>query len=154
MTLYPPLHFVDFIDVSTIFDAAILKKAAHFRQNGHSLTEISQLTGIPKTSLHRLLAHLPKAMNPTFSAPKKQLNGSTPYGYARLKGISVEDPKEQKVIQIILTHWQSGAGFKAIAETLNRQKHVTKMNKPWTYFAIRSVINRCLSKTKKPKETS
>jgi hypothetical protein len=68
------------------------------------------------------------------------------------RGALVEDPNEQKVVQIILYRWQSGDGFAAIANTLNRQNHVTKMKKPWTYFAVRSVIHRHITTQNQPKE--
>ena len=148
-TTHTPLYFVDFIDISNFFDAAIIKKTAALRRKGLTFSEISGLTGIPKTNIYRLL----KGQSDAQDVPKKSLNGSTPYGFTWFHGSLVEVPKEQKVIQIILNHWKSGMGFADIAHLLNRQKHVTKMNKPWTYFAVRSVIRRQLSITNKPKET-
>ena len=102
--------------------------------------------------MFRALRSQIESHSPTPQVPKKVLNGATPYGYCLHRGALIEDPKEQKVVQIILSHWQSGVGFETIASTLNRQKFVTKMGKPWTYFAVRSVIQRHLSTHTKPEE--
>ena len=151
-TTHTPLYFVDYIDISNFFDAAIKRKTRLLREKGHTYTEISQLTGIPKSNVFRALRKPSTPSSHAPSKPNKGLNGATPYGYCLHRGALIEDPKEQKVVQIILSHWQSCAGFKSIADILNRQKHVTKMGKPWTYFAVRSVIRRHLSINTKTKE--
>jgi hypothetical protein len=153
-TTHTPLYFVDFIDLSNFFDATIIKKTAQLREKGLTYKEISQVTGIPKTNIHRVLSSQPESHHPTPASPKKFLNGATPFGYCLFRGSIVEDPKEQKVVQIILSHWQSGDGFETIANTLNQQKQVTKTGTPWTYCAIRSVVRRHLSMNNKPKENS
>ena len=108
------------------------------RNARHTYSEISNLIGIPKTTVFRITKIQLKVSTET----KKLKSGASPYGYVLINGSLVEDPKEQQVIQIIMRRWYSGESFKTIAQFLNSKGFVTKMYKSWSYFSVKTVIER------------
>ena len=114
-----------------------------------SLGEISKETGIPKTSIREALNAGGMALrsfstcrSTPHSRTRVQIPGRPPYGYARLNGQLVIDPREYSTIQQILKLWKSGKSYNAISEILNKQKIQTRSHKPWIRCVVRSIIIR------------
>jgi site-specific DNA recombinase len=70
------------------------------------------------------------------------VRGVPPYGYVVVGGKLVENPKEQQLVQRVLTQWRSGKSFNAIAKTLNGQGVRTRSGKIWEHSIVRSIIQR------------
>lgn len=68
--------------------------------------------------------------------------GVTPYGYSRLRGRLVVEPKEIETVRLILNLWQSGQSFSAIAQHLNRHRVKTRKGGTWEHSIVRSIIQR------------
>lgn len=120
----------------------IFRKAALLYAEGQSLHSISGELEVSRTLVRKAIAR----SNFDHRARAKRKNGyergAPPYGYALVGGMLVEDPKEQQIIRRILSLWNSGKTFHAIAETLNRQKIRPRMASTWKYATIRKIVRR------------
>ena len=106
-------------------------------RDGHSLSEVAIRLDLPKSSVRKAIQR-----SGTELRRRKRGVGSAPYGYVWIKGELIEDQREQRVIQIILEHWQAGKMFSDIAALLNRQKIRPRMAEKWDGGTIRKVLKR------------
>lgn len=69
--------------------------------------------------------------------------GHIPYGYQRINGKLVPEPKEQKIIQKVKKLRRKGKGYRKIAEILNSQGVLTRSNDAkWYDSSIWYILNR------------
>lgn len=137
----------DIIDFPSLSKLGIIEKCVRFYQQGLSVREISKELGISKTGV---LNHLTSAKTPmrpsntdykkTSKRPPRPNIGTTPFGFARLRGKLVVDAVEIETLRLILKLWQSGKTFHAIAVYLNSQLIKPRKAKAWQYASIQSVI--------------
>ncbi len=73
--------------------------------------------------------------------------GSPPYGLKTENGDLVEDPAEQKVIELIRRHHKSGKSLQKIADWLNQQGYRTKRGSNWKRISVKRVLDRLYGKT-------
>jgi len=73
--------------------------------------------------------------------------GSPPYGLRTEEGELVEDPAEQKVIELIRRHHKSGKSLQKIADWLNQQGYCTKRGSDWKRISVKRVLDRLYGKT-------
>ena len=73
--------------------------------------------------------------------------GSPPYGLRTENGDLVEDPAEQKVIELIRRHHKSGKSLQKIADWLNQQGYRTKRGSSWKRISVKRVLDRLYGKT-------
>lgn len=73
--------------------------------------------------------------------------GSPPYGLKTENGELVEDPAEQKVIELIRRHHKSGKSLQKIADWLNQQDYRTKRGSNWKRISVKRVLDRLYGKT-------
>lgn len=116
---------------------------------GLSLREISNRFEIPASTIRDELKAkgLPlrsnlKAKTSNSKKPRRLVWGSTPYGYAHLDGMLVIDPKETKVVRIIIALHQKGISFNSIAKTLTAQKIPSKTGRRWNDKTVARIIRR------------
>ena len=57
--------------------------------------------------------------------------GSPAFGQRAINGKLVDDPQEQKVIELIRRHHKSGKSLQQIADWLNQQGYSTKRGQLW-----------------------
>lgn len=114
--------------------AIILKTCAPLCEQGLSLREMEERTGIAKTTIQETLQHLPR--------PVKKKSGFAPYGYIYFDGKLLLDPKEQLVIRKILKLCECGRNYQEIANELNAKEIRTRFGKQWGKSTIRSLILR------------
>jgi hypothetical protein len=138
----PPLYLIDYIDISSFFKPALFQKAAQIYASGHSLSEVALRLNVPKSSIRKTLVDGGLALRPHCKDASSASVGSVPYGYARITGVLVEDQKEQRIIQLMIHHWQSGRGFTDIARLLNSQKIRPRTAPQWDGGTVRKVILR------------
>lgn len=73
--------------------------------------------------------------------------GSPPYGLKTENGELVEDPTEQKVIELIRRHHKSGKSLQKIADWLNQNDYRTKRGSNWKRISVKRVLDRLYGKT-------
>lgn len=142
-------HAHDFIELSPRTPARITEKCAHLYEQGLSLRDIEERTGIPKTSIRETLTKSGMALRNPLNGNAKKIDsqrtkrgGHTAFGYAYLDGKLVIDPKEQIALRKILKLHQAGKSNQAIANELNHLKVPTRSGKPWIRSVIHSIIQR------------
>jgi hypothetical protein len=139
----------DFIELSQKTPALIYDKCAPLYKKGHSLRDIEEQTGYPRSTIRDAL----KAHNFPIRSRMKTLKGEktgkpfkcagyAPYGFAYLDGQLVIDPKEHIIVRKILKLRQHGLSYRAIANELNKQKIPTRNGKSWYLSFIKTIIDR------------
>lgn len=118
------------------------EKIAEMYAQGHSLRDISATLNIGKTSTLQSLQKQGIATDAKTLRKRGVHIGSTPYGYVLVQGQLQPDPKEQKIVKIIMTKWRSGKPYNTIAKELNAKGIRPRTSKAWDHSTIRSIINR------------
>ena len=90
-------------------------------------------------------------LRPTTSGMDKRDIGAPQFGHVRIDGKVVKDPKEQKLIRLMISYWKSGMSFNAIAKKFNDQKIKPRTAKEWNNGTIRKIILRTISEQGKTK---
>jgi hypothetical protein len=116
LRMSPRLYPIDYIDISSFFKETLFEKAAEFYQSGLSLSQVAQTLLVPKTTIRSTLINGGVALRPSTSGMDKSEIGAPNFGYVRVDGKILEDPKEQKLIRLMISYWQSGMSFNAIAK--------------------------------------
>jgi DNA invertase Pin-like site-specific DNA recombinase len=144
-----PFYQHDFIELSPRTPSRIYEKCALLYENGLSIRDIEERTGIPKTTVRETLKKKGMALrNPLngnaskIDGTKNKRGGHTPYGYAYLDGQLLIDPKEQIIVRKILKLHQSGLSGNAIVRELNNQKIPSRIGKSWSPSVVREIIKR------------
>lgn len=139
----------DFIKHFLKTNAHIFDVTERLYSQGHSLFDVSRMTGYPVSTIRKVLKAKGVAMRPNKCVPAKDLlrqsfKSSTqpPYGFCYLDGKLTKDPKEYPVMRIIYQQWQQGASNKAIARYLDVKKIKSRSQKTWQHTSIRKIINR------------
>jgi len=65
-----------------------------------------------------------------------------PYGYSFFQGEVIKDPKEYPILQLIQSLWKQGMSISSIMLKLQERGSKSRMNKPWSYNVIKSIIKR------------
>lgn len=151
MTISPRLYLIDYIDISSFLKETLFEKAAQIYQSGLSLAQAAQTLLIPKSTLRDTLVAGGMALRPNTSGMDKKDVGAPYYGYLRIDGKLIKDPREQKIIRLMISHWQSGMSFNAIAKKFNSQKIKPRTAKEWNNGTIRKIILRTISEQGKTK---
>ncbi len=143
----------DFIELSPRTPTRIIEKCAPLYEEGLSLRDIEERTGIPKTTIRETLTKNGFPLrNPANGNAKKIDNnqtkrgGSTPFGYAYLDGKLLIDPKEQIALRKIVKLHHAGKSNQAIADELNNKNIPTRSGKPWIRSVVRSIILKAKEK--------
>lgn len=145
-----PSHVPDKIKLSCFSKQDISTKSADLYVLGHSIRDISKQLGLAQSTIQKTLKLAGVAMRPSAQnlknqnlKPTEHSIGVAPYGFSRLRGKLVVEPKEIRVVQIILDLWRSNKSFNAIAKHLNNQGIPTrKIGASWKHPVIQSIINR------------
>ena len=144
-----PPQFHDFIGLSLRTQDRIFKKCAPLYEEGRSLRDIEEKTGIARSTIRKALQENGFALrNPNqgngkdFNSKNRKYSGGVPYGWVCFDGKLVIDPKEQLVIRQIMKLRQTGAAYNAIAKHLNAKKVPTRLNGKWRDTTIKLIINR------------
>jgi len=90
-------------------------------------------------------------LRPTTKGMNRSEIGAPNFGHVRIDGKVVKDPKEQKLIRLMVSYWQSGMSFNAIAKKFNGQKIKPRTAKEWNNGTIRKIILRTISEQGKTK---
>lgn len=141
-----PLEFIDFYSYKL---DGITAEAASLYDSGLTLREVGRLLNVSKTSVRKALLLQGIVLRPPNGEEQKKIPkskrtyvGVTPYGYARLHGTLVVDPKEIVIVRQILKLRQSGKTLWAIAHHLNDLGYKNRSGTPWEHSLVRNIINR------------
>lgn len=122
----------------------------------YTLREIESKTGFAKSSIRQALTDGGLTLRVGNQKPpkkgKRATKASTPvqrYGYARLEGQLVKDPREYKNVLQILKLWQQGKSLTAIAKQLNVQKVRPRRGLRWHHETVNQVIKHETQKKEK-----
>jgi hypothetical protein len=136
------IYAVDWIDVSSFHKPVLFQKVADLYESGMSLKRVAHELQISKTAARSTLFRGGHAIRPHVGRRKPEEVGAAPYGYARIDGALLKDPKEQRNIQLILNYWKTGMSFTAIAKELNRLSIKPRMAKFWSDTTVRNLVLR------------
>jgi hypothetical protein len=147
LTTGEPLLPHDFIELSLRTKGRIISKCAPLYENGLSLRDIEERTGIPKNTIRNTFISNGVALRSFSNAnikgrdrTKAKLGGNTPYGYACHDGKLVIDPREQVAIRLMVKLSKSGRSFQYIADELNRKKILTRNGGQWRRQVINVIV--------------
>lgn len=146
----PPLKFNVPHDIIKFFPKSqerIFEVSAPLYESGYTLREIESKTGFAKSSIRQALTASGLTLRvgnrkPTTKA-KRAIQASSPvqrYGYARLEGQLVKDPKEYRNVLQILKLWQSGKSLTAIANHLNDRKAPPRRGLRWHHETVHQIV--------------
>ncbi|MGE3610486.1 MAG: recombinase family protein [Bacteriovoracaceae bacterium] len=141
----------DFIEFSLKTPERISEDYAELYRSGLSLNDISEQTGVARSTLRDAFKRhqIPiRTKRQTIKGEKLGKNfkcaGHPPFGHAYLDGKLIIDPKEQLIIRKILKLRQSGMSLRAIADELNHQKIPTRTGRSWYLSFVKTIIDRNL----------
>ena len=144
----------DFIELFQNSKHRIFATAAPLYQGGHSLREISTMTGIPYTTLNSELKKNKVQLRPNKSVSpavvfQQKFKSSTapPYGFTYMGGRLEKDAREYSTLLVIHHHWQLGQSASAISHYLNSKKLKSRSQKAWSRNVILKIIERLENKT-------
>lgn len=133
-------------------------KFAQLYKMGLSLKEVSERTGVPKSTIRQTLIEngiairdFKNGSGKKHDLTKVRRSGNTPFGYTYLEGQLVVDPKEYKVVLDIYRQWTSGKSYRAIARDLNDRGEPTRFGKSWKHEVIKNITQNHEDKLKKDK---
>jgi hypothetical protein len=137
----------DIISIPTITEQGIIAEVAPLYESGHSIPEISKMTGVPRTSVRDHLIRGDVSLRPSthVSAPREKRNSgqvrwNSPYGFQFAKGKLIPHPQEFETLRLILARSRDGDGFEAIATKLVEAKLRPRSAKHWTRFTVRQIV--------------
>jgi DNA invertase Pin-like site-specific DNA recombinase len=68
--------------------------------------------------------------------------GSPAFGQRSVEGELIDDPNEQKIIELIRRHHKSGKSLQQIADWLNQKGYTTKRGQQWQRISVKRVLDR------------
>jgi hypothetical protein len=146
---YHSVHPHDIINISLLNKQGISEKAVKFYSEGLSIQAIANKLRSPKSTIRN---HLVKAGVVIRSHsnnqvqdriyPRKRSIKTAPYGYCLVNGKLFPDPKEQNILQLIISYWQQGLSHCAIAKLLNQKKIKPRKANEWSQPTIGFIIKR------------
>lgn len=137
----------DSISIPEITEQGIISEIAPLYASGHSIPEISKMTGIAKTSVRDLLARDGISLRASTHSPryaKQRKSGrvrwNSPYGFHYAKGQLVPHPQEFETLRLILKWSKAVQSYQEIAEALNSRKLRPRAAKAWNRFTVRQIV--------------
>ena len=103
-------------------------------EQGFSLRDMEERTGIAKTTIQEVMQHLPRLM--------KKKSGYAPYGYIYFDGKLIIDPKEKLILRKILKLNEVENNYQNVADEFNIRKIKTRFGKQLGKGTIRSLVLR------------
>ncbi|MGL4621236.1 MAG: recombinase family protein, partial [Chroococcidiopsis sp.] len=73
--------------------------------------------------------------------------GSPAFGQRSIDGELVDNPDEQKIIELIRRHHKSGKSLQQIADWLNQNCYTTKRGQQWQRISVKRVLDRLYGRT-------
>ncbi|MEY2857724.1 MAG: hypothetical protein RLZZ74_2036 [Cyanobacteriota bacterium] len=73
--------------------------------------------------------------------------GSPAFGQRAIDGELVDNPEEQKIIELIRRHHKSGKSLQEIADWLNQNSYTTKRGQQWQRISVKRVLDRLYGRT-------
>jgi DNA invertase Pin-like site-specific DNA recombinase len=73
--------------------------------------------------------------------------GSPAFGQRAINGELVDNPDEQKIIELIRRHHKSGKSLQQIANWLNQNSYTTKRGQQWQRISVKRVLDRLYGRT-------
>ena len=144
-----PSQFHDYIEFSSSTTQGIMEEAANLYDSGLTLRETAKELGVSKTLVRKTLLQQGIDLRPPNGPELKKVPaadklhiGVTPYGYARLQGRLVMDPKEIVIVRLILKLSQTGKTLWDIAHHLNGAGYKNRSGTAWEHSLVRNIINR------------
>ncbi|MBI3558312.1 MAG: recombinase family protein, partial [Deltaproteobacteria bacterium] len=127
----------------------ISEKCIALYATGRNLLQIARETGVPRPNVRQTLieagvairTHHSRPDETTIKAEKLQV-GVTPFGYSRLRGRLVVEPKEIETVRLILNLWQAGRSLSAIAQHLDSHGYKTRKGGRWEHSIVRHIVLR------------
>lgn len=147
----------DFIEITFDELSEIGPRLKPLYDKGHSLKELSAMTGIPYSTIrsHLVAVGVTLRTNRSVSSNKILRQGfknsaPPPFGYCYLDGRLEKDPREYPTFQIIREQWRRGQNPTSIARYLNDRKIKTRTGKAWQQPTVFYIIQRLKSEIATP----
>ena len=128
---------------------AIYEIVASLYKKGLSVTDIANQTGLKRTSIWSSLRTHKQDLRPQAPVPfdrwrkrTGKMNARPPYGFSFFQGEIIKDQKEYPILQLIQNLWKQGMSISSIMLKLDERGSKSRMNKPWSYNVIKSIIKR------------
>lgn len=142
----PSLDFIEFFQKK---QSRITEIVAPLYQKGLSISDISEQTGIARTTVwsairkqeKKLRSAAPVSFDRWRTARGKQ-RARPPYGFCYFQGEVIKSPAEYPTLLLIESLWKQGTDITSIMKKLEVKKLRSRTGKPWSYNVIKSVIRR------------
>lgn len=139
----------DFIRLFENSIARIFDVCAPLYLHGHSLKEISAMTGHPYSTLRSQLVDGGLTLRSNRSVSSNSIlrqgfknSAPPPYGYCYLDGSLQKDPREYPTLKIIKQQWQLGKNPTDIARYLNGRNTKPRKGRIWKQPTIYYIVQR------------
>ncbi len=137
----------DLISIPELTEQGITSEIVPKYESGHSLPEISRITGIPRTSVRDILIRAGVSLRSMKQGKKTQeqrgsgqVRWNSPYGFKYERGRLVPHPQEFETLRLILKCTKADMSFADISCKLNSQKLRPRSATSWTRFTVRQII--------------
>jgi hypothetical protein len=137
----------DLISIPGLTEQGIISEVVSKYESGHSLLEISKLTGIPRSSVRDILIRagifLKSAGKGNKAQPRRQsgqVRWNSPYGFKYECGRLVPHPQEFETLRLMLRWSKEELSFEDISRMLNAQNLRPRSASLWTRFTVRQII--------------
>lgn len=128
---------------------AISARAVKLYESGNSLRAIAKEVGCSKTHVRDTLL-TEKVVLRAHSCSQLSKNKRTmtisvknaPYGYCLVNGKLAEDPREMRVVHLMIQWWSQGMSYGAIARKLNSQKIKPRKAEAWSQPTVGFILQR------------
>jgi hypothetical protein len=137
----------DLISIPELTEQGIISEIVPKYESGHSLPEISRITGVPRTSVRDILIRAGVSFRSASKRNKAseqrgsgQVRWNSPYGFKYERGRLVPHPQEFETLWFILKWSKEEMSFEDISKKLNTQKLRPRSATSWTRFTVRQII--------------
>lgn len=147
------LQPIDFIELTQPSKQGLSKIICEMAEGGCSQREIARELNLSKTFVQSALAKdlKTKRRQRRVNALKKEgtfcfRSHASPYGFDCVNHRLVESPKELQNVKKIISLWNKGHGYRAIAQKLEQLNIKTRKGKRWDHSRIKVLILKALEK--------
>ena len=135
----------------------IFAQTAPLYLNGHSLKEISAMTGYAYTTIRDQLVKGGVSLRINKSVSSNEVlrrsfknSAPPPFGYCYLDGALIKDQKEYPILQMIDQLRRRGESPTSIANRLNDKKVKTRKGNIWKQPTVYNIIQRLINLDERP----
>ncbi|MBU6153723.1 MAG: recombinase family protein [Bdellovibrionales bacterium] len=136
------IQLIDSIELPVLKRPDFSAHTTKLYESGSSLRENSRSTGVCKTTIRKTLLKESLALRSNRKWRNGLYKGAPPYGYIVHDARLIEDPREQKIVRIMMDLCSKNYSLNAIAQHLNGTGVKPRRGSKWEHSTIKLIITR------------